>query len=615
MKKKKFKKSKRKKTNLKTASILPVLFVIFLMGLFSETVKTLPVGATSEYLEFFNVPKLNITSKEDKLNELFIIDAVKPNIKAKTEEKLAIKEKPSRKEKLLEKKNKKIKKIEQDIQNIQTKISKVQKEITEIELKKLDQEKEIEVIVAKASKTPVEEIVSKSVDQKTIDQKIVDVPKIEETIKMAADTSTKTITIEGEEKIIPGSSDKNITYIQILQNPNDLDLNLKYAKQQGEAGNFKQTIATLERLNMLYPDNIEIKLYLLSVLVQADSPNKALTIIEDVKTNPDLTPEDLLMINQIEEEMKARGAPKLWNFYADIGLGGTQNNNVGSVSKTRTQISSDSLIGMNGAKFDRTYNGSLGLTATRILGEASSFMLNLAGTDSNQEQDTGDDFQSYGLTLALDTVYKNQSLSPYFMLSKTDYQDDADSFSIMGGIGGSFSFGDRHSFSYGYSFSDAKGNNNSSDTTADATNAIGHGVTVGHDFMLNEIISISTGAGYSESDAMDQTNDFETYDLNFRLNFALPQAYISIGESFSFNDYKNVDSSVTTSMIRSDYTATSDIMLTKAVGDLLPIFDPNKNLFFTLSFEKLISEANIKNYDYIADSFSVSLSKNFHLNK
>ena len=75
------------------------------------------------------------------------------------------------------------------------------------------------------------------------------------------------------------SSEKNITYMQILQKPNDLDLNLKYAQQQGKMGNFKQTISTLERLTMLYPDNIEIKLYLLSVLVQVDSPEKANTII------------------------------------------------------------------------------------------------------------------------------------------------------------------------------------------------------------------------------------------------------------------------------------------------------------------------------------------------
>ena len=98
------------------------------------------------------------------------------------------------------------------------------------------------------------------------------------------------------------SSEKNITYMQILQKPNDLDLNLKYAQQQGKMGNFKQTISTLERLNMLYPDNTEIKLYLLSVLVQVDSPEKANTIIEEMKLRRDLSAEDLETLQEIEEE-------------------------------------------------------------------------------------------------------------------------------------------------------------------------------------------------------------------------------------------------------------------------------------------------------------------------
>ena len=102
------------------------------------------------------------------------------------------------------------------------------------------------------------------------------------------------------------SSEKNITYMQILQKPNDLDLNLKYAQQQGKMGNFKQTISTLERLNMLYPDNIEIKLYLLSVLVQVDSPEKANTIIEEMKLRRDLSAEDLETLQEIEEELKDR---------------------------------------------------------------------------------------------------------------------------------------------------------------------------------------------------------------------------------------------------------------------------------------------------------------------
>ena len=99
------------------------------------------------------------------------------------------------------------------------------------------------------------------------------------------------------------AAEKNITYMQILQKPNDLDLNLKYAKQQGDVGNFKQTISTLERLNMIFPDNVEIKLYLLSVLVQVDSPEKANTIIEEMKLRADLSPEDLETLKEIEEEI------------------------------------------------------------------------------------------------------------------------------------------------------------------------------------------------------------------------------------------------------------------------------------------------------------------------
>ena len=67
---------------------------------------------------------------------------------------------------------------------------------------------------------------------------------------------------------------KEITYQEILENPTDLELNLNFAKQQENTGNLKLTISTLERLNMLYPDNLDIKLYLLSILIEMDSKVK-----------------------------------------------------------------------------------------------------------------------------------------------------------------------------------------------------------------------------------------------------------------------------------------------------------------------------------------------------
>ena len=410
------------------------------------------------------------------------------------------------------------------------------------------------------------------------------------------------------------SSEKNVTYMQILQNPNDLDLNLKYAQQQGKMGNFKQTISTLERLNMLYPDNTEIKLYLLSVLVQVDSPEKANTIIAEMKLRRDLSPEDLETLQEIETELKDR-EPGLWTFAADLSMGSVFSDNVNSVSKSRLKKDSDDTVAFNSPKHDRTLSGGIGLSASRPVGEESSILINLSHTSSEQYQETDDDYQSYGLTFALDTIFAGQSVSPYLMLSKSDYQTDADSVSFMYGAGSFFTIGERNTISYGYAFSDSKGNNNSSDTTADETNSIGHSYTLAHDFILTEIISTNISLGYSDSDAkVDAGNDYETYDVGFGLNFAFPWAYIAVTNSLSFNDYKKADSSVDSTKLRSDVTNTFDIMLTKAIGDFFPAIDPNRSFFINLSYEKVISEANIMNYDYISDSFSLSFARSFSLN-
>ena len=559
----------------RSTGILPILFIVALLALFSETVRTIPVGAFSDNFSniTYEVPRLNSALLENK----FIKNNNKIEYKA-TKEEIIIKTKFPNEDEAIK--------------------------------------KEEEIIIAKIIESDFS-FNEKKVEIKEVEKKdiIVDTPKIEETIKLAAEIKTKSITINGEEKLIPGSSDKNITYMQILQNPNDLDLNLKYAKQQSDVGNFKQTIATLERLNMLYPGNLEIKLYLLSVLVSADSPNKALTVIEEIKTNEDVTAEDLATVSEIEEEMKARGAPKLWYIAANIDLGGIQNNNVNSVSKSRQKMSSNERDTMASAMFDRTYTGGLGLMAVRTLSETSSLTIMPSFTESRQDDETSDDFQSYSLFLGYDTIFKNQSLSPYLSLGKTDYDDDADSFSIAAGISGSFSVGDRHSFGYGYTFSDAKGNQNSSDTTAEDTNAIGHGITLSHGLAINEIISAETGLGFSVSEAVDGTNDVATYDFSYRFNFALPWVYLSAGEALSFNDYYHVDTSTDSNRIRSDYTNTFDIMMIKALGEILPALDPNKEISLTVSYEKLFSEANILNYDYISDSVSIGLSKSIQLNK
>ena len=408
------------------------------------------------------------------------------------------------------------------------------------------------------------------------------------------------------------SEEKNITYLEILENPNDLDLNLTYAKQQGELGNFKQTIATLERLNIVYPDNVEIKLYLLSVLVQIDSPEKAKTIIEEMKLRKDLEAEDLETLQEIEEELKEI-EPSLWTLALDMGLSSVWSNNVNSVSRTRLKMTSHEREEFGSAKYDRTGSGSLGISASRPVGEQSSLLISLSHSTSDQYQELDDDFQSYGLTLGLDTVLGNQNLSPYLIIGKTDYVADADSFSLMYGIGGNFTVGENHSFSYGYSFTDSKANHNSMDNTAD--DAIAPGASLGYDYVINSLISSSIALGVSDTDAKaDAGNDAETYDFSFGLNFAFPWALISVSSAHSFTDYKRQDTSIDSNIIRSDYSDTFSFSITKAVGDVFPFLDPNRNLFINLSYDNVKSESNILNYDYDSESYTLGISKSAKLN-
>ena len=573
------KKSFKKKIINTSTGIMPVLFIVALLALFSETVRTIPAGAFSEKLiqKSFEVPKLNSKLIEKKILNKSLLIAKNADYQ-NTKDKIIISE-----------------------ENI---ISK-----TEII------EKKEPIFIAKVPEKIIQEIDTKIPNEEKTEDALVDIPKVEETIEVAENKLLKILDdISEQEGTGTSINNKNITYVQILQNPNDLDLNLKYAQQQGKVGNYKQTISTLERLNMLYPDNVEIQLYLLSVLVQIDSPEKANTIIEEMKLRRDLEAEDLETLKEIEEELKDR-EPGLWTLTLDTGIASVWSDNVNSVSKTRLKKSSDSIEEFTSAKHDRTGSGAMGISATRPVGEQSSLLINLSHTTSDQYQELDDDFQSYSFTLGFDTVLGNQSLSPYLITNKTDNMTDADAFSLMYGIGGFFSVGERNSISYGYSFTDSKSNHNSEDNTANEANAIGHGFTLGHDFIVNKLISTSIALGYSDSDAkVDAGNDAETYDFGLSVNFAFPWAFISVSSAHSFNDYKKADSSVVSDIARSDYVNTFSVGLTKAIGDFFPTLDPNRSTFINLGYENVESEANIINYDYETDSFSISISRSFKLN-
>jgi len=136
-----------------------------------------------------------------------------------------------------------------------------------------------------------------------------------------------------------------VTFEEVLKNPNDLKLNLKYAKEQEDLGNFKSVISTLERLTSLYPENIDLKMYYLSISLRIDSVERTIQIIDEIKNSEQLTAEINAEIDIILQNLDntANANENKWNGYIDISLNHTYHTNINNLSDSGTFYVSDSI--------------------------------------------------------------------------------------------------------------------------------------------------------------------------------------------------------------------------------------------------------------------------------
>ena len=203
-----------------------------------------------------------------------------------------------------------------------------------------------------------------------------------------------------------------VTYTEILKKPTDLKLNLRYAKEQESLGEYKNVIATLERLTALYPENIDLKLYLLSIAVKTDSTEKVLRLVTEIRQSNEIDEKTKKRVAQVfddinkkkinenktearqqardivneaekDREKSTKVSKSNWTFYQDFGWKTALHSNVGSISNTKTKYSSGTIVNMTGTEGDNieTINSMFG--AIYQINDNSNLNLSL-GTDSEQ---------------------------------------------------------------------------------------------------------------------------------------------------------------------------------------------------------------------------------------
>ena len=424
--------------------------------------------------------------------------------------------------------------------------------------------------------------------------------------------------------IFPNSFGAEITYNEILDNPTDLELNLNYAKQQESSGNLKLTIATLERLSMLYPSNTDIKLYLLSILIKMDSSVKVDLMVRTMMNDPNTSVETRKLIAELLSQSgdKKKESSK-WFAYLDLKYSQTEEDNVSGVTKTKQLMQEGNKIPYTTVdskfvvEYDKTYTRGSALTVGKNIDESSSLFFNL-GVDVNtiNKKIKGDN-DVVSSSMSYFKVMDNHYISPYVYWSKPNYRKQAD-YDTMGlGINNTFIINEKNNLNYSLGYSDTSYVENAAFDTAAENDSGTYSSFIRHNYNFTKKIQLGTKLILNRTESIKEFDSYDTRGISLSYSHILPFGRLKLKSTFLKNDYDEVESFVSPTIIRKDESLVTAISLDGQLTQILPFlkrFDKKNTIFYTLNMKQSDVSSNILNHDIERNFKTIGLTKRINLN-
>ena len=416
---------------------------------------------------------------------------------------------------------------------------------------------------------------------------------------------------------------KTITYKEILDNPIDLELNLNYAKQQEKTGNLKSTIATLERLSILYPKNSDIKLYLLSILLKMDSKIKVDLMVKTMLDDPNTTDETKLLIAELLTDQKIEKVEaKKWIAYLDLNYSQTEEDNISGRSKSGKILASNAIIDAelpfpnndtgdgDTMEYDKTYVRSSSLTLGRILDQGSSLFFNLGLSANTINKKRAGESDIYSSSVSYFKAYKNHYFSPYVYYNKSNLRQDKDYQSRGIGVNNTYLFNDKINLNYALSYADSRYHSRSTPINvkgdqlfADAgiqNNNEAYSASLRFNYNLSNITQLSSKLILSDIEHNLNAKSYHSGGLNLRFSRIFPIGTFTASATHLTNVYDEKNLGISSVRDRKDRSLVTNLSLSGDINQLIPYFsriNKNNTLFYTFSFRESNVNSNIPNYE------------------
>lgn len=412
---------------------------------------------------------------------------------------------------------------------------------------------------------------------------------------------------------ISNDNSKGIKYSEILNNPTDLELNLRFAKEQESLGNYKTVIATLERLSDLYSENLDLKLYLLSISLKIDSKERTKTIIDEIKQSEKLTANIREQLNSLTQTLENQKKPRDendWIRYVDFGVNFSEENNVNTVSNSKTLYISDSLSNYAADTiYEDSYNDVFVRTgAFKKLSDTSNLSLSLGKNITRQNRDKNRENDLDSLFINYNKQFNKNYTSAFFSLNNNNFVNDAENVIYNITLENRYLTKPNQNFliSSNMGITDYRTDNTFS--SADNKNNTYYGFATGYEYFLSNTNNIKFKLGINQYDAKLDSYGYENNFYAISNSGKIGFLNYTISHSNNSNEYDKSDTFVKSDTIRDDEIKTNNIILSGNLEDLIKN-NYLKNIFYNLSYSDIESRSNILNYDYDKEVIKFGITK------
>ncbi|MFH0984995.1 MAG: tetratricopeptide repeat protein [Candidatus Omnitrophota bacterium] len=425
---------------------------------------------------------------------------------------------------------------------------------------------------------------------------------------------TSRVAEKSKEKAAADKFKTGVTYEDILKDPDNIELNARYAQDQIAKGELLSAAATLERILLVNPNLADVRLLYAVVLYRLDSLNEAQKELDSLRTIT-LPPAIREQVSAYEKKIKQRKRRTRIGLRQSNGWGYDTNRNAAPSSKIQlVNNTAQDLVGTNNRRADTNFLNISTVDVTHDLGFQAGHSVFANFTYYLQEQTKVNSLDLGSFQYELGGTYKSKwvDFTPSFVASNIFLSSE----SFLRTQGGNFLFErDLTKKLKGFynfrierqDYLNISENTNSYDNKGPE---FSHNWGVG--YMIIPTMRWTSSVGYADKDAKQDFNAYQRFSLNNAHTWVLPKGQFVINSvNVNFDNYDTPEFSVA-SKIRHDksmrYRVTYGTPLTTIFfGKILP--KPMKDIVFTASYEFYRALSNITNYSYTNNKFQIMLTK------